>query len=76
MTDKTSPAEAEYKHARMLMNAQELGWPVVYKGTKHYIQEFQRFPSPIGAGWSTAVYLAGNPELIPASEITIKEEPK
>jgi hypothetical protein len=76
MNDKTSPAEAEYKHARMLMNAQELGWPVIYRGKKEFIQEFQRYPSPVGAGWTTAVYLAGNPELIPASEITIKEEPK
>jgi hypothetical protein len=76
MTKQQNPAEVEYKHARMLMNAQELGWPVIYKGTKHFIQEFQRFPSPVGAGWTTAVYLAGNPELIPANEITITEQPK
>jgi hypothetical protein len=71
-----SPAEAEYKHARMLMNAQELGWPVLYKGNKQFIQEFQRFENPSGTGFCTAVYLKGNPELIPANEITIKEEPK
>jgi len=76
MKDKTNPAEVEYKHARLLMNAQELAHPVVYKGLKHYIQEFQRYPDPSGPGFKTSVYLAGNPELIPATEIEIKEQPK
>ena len=71
-----NPAEIEYKKARALMNAQELAYPVIYRGLKYYIQEFQRFPNPAGPGFKTAVYLAGLPELIPATEIEIKEQPK
>lgn len=76
MSKQENPAEIEYKHARALMNAQELAWPVVYQGAKYYIQEFQRFPDPAGPGFKTAVYLAGNPQLIPATEIKIKEQEK
>jgi len=76
LTKPENTAEIEYKHARALMNAQELGYPVLYKGAKHFIQEFQRFENPEGPGFKTAIYLKGNPELIPATEIEIKEQPK
>lgn len=71
-----NPAELEYKKARILMNMQELCLPVLYKGKMEFIQEFHRVESPVGSGWKTLVYLKGNPELIPATEIEIKEQPK
>lgn len=72
----TNPAEIEYKHARALMNVQELGLPVLYQGQNEFIQEFHRVDKEVGSGLQTYVYLRGNPDLIPASEITIKEQPK
>jgi hypothetical protein len=74
--DKTTPAEAEYLHARILLKAQEMAHPVTYKGKPYFIQEFQRGDDPHSSRLKTWVYLRGNPELIPANEITITEQPK
>lgn len=76
MSKPENPAELEYKHARALMNAQELAYPVIYQGAKYFIQEFQRFENTAGPGFKTALYLKGLKELIPATEIEIKEQPK
>ena len=76
MTKTENPAEVEYKHARLLMNAQELAHPVTYQGKPYYIQDFIRCPDPNGSGLKTYVYLGGNPEMIAANEITITEQPK
>ena len=75
-TPPTNPAEVEYKHARILMNAQELAHPVQYKGKTYFIQQFQRGDDPSSSALKTWVYLRGNPELIPANEITLEEQPK
>jgi hypothetical protein len=71
-----NPAELEYRKARALMNAQELAYQVSYKGLNYFIKEFQRFQNPTGPGFKTAVYLTGLPDLIPATDIEIKEPPK
>jgi hypothetical protein len=71
-----NPAELEYKKARILMNAQELAHPVIYQDKPAFIQEFHRIEDPSSSGLKTFVYLKGNPNLIPATEITIKEQPK
>lgn len=75
-TQQSNPAEIEYKHARILMNAQELALPVLYQGKHEFIQEFHRVDKEVGSGLQTYVYLRGNPNLILANEITIKEQPK
>jgi hypothetical protein len=75
-TPPSNPAEIEYKHARILMNAQELGHPVMHKDKSYFIQQFQRGDDPHSSSLKTWVYLRGNPELIPANEITIEEQPK
>jgi hypothetical protein len=72
----SNPAEVEYKHARLLMNAQELAHPVMYRDKPYYIQEFHRVEDPHSSGLKTFVYLKGSPVLIPANEITITEQPK
>lgn len=71
-----NPAEIEYKHARLIMNAQEMGYPVTYNEKTHFIQEFHRCPDPNSSGLKTYVHLSGLPDLIPASEITITERPQ
>lgn len=71
-----NPVEVEYKHARLLMNAQELAHPVTYRDKTFYIQEFHRVEDPHSSGLKTYLHLKGMPELIPANEITITEQPK
>lgn len=71
-----NPAKVEYEHARKLMNAQELGYPVVYKEKTHYVQEFTRCQDPCGSGLKTYVYLFGLPNMVPADEVTITERPQ
>ena len=72
----TNPAEAEYSHARLLLKAQEYAHPVIYKGKPYFIQQFQRGDDPHSSALKTWVYLRGNPDLIPANEITLEEQPK
>ncbi len=76
MTDKTTPAEAEYLQARILLKAHEFGHPVMYKGKPCFIQQFQRGDDPHSSALKTWVYLRGIPDMIPADEITITEQPK
>lgn len=71
-----NPAEVEYNHARLLLKAQEYAHPVIYKGKSYFIQQFQRGDDSHSSAIKTWVYLRGNPELIPANEITIEEQPK
>lgn len=72
-----NPAEIEYKHARLLMNAQEMGYPVVWKGKNEFIHTFNRCDDPNSSGLKTYVHLRGMPNLeIPASEITLVERPQ
>jgi len=75
-SDEPSPAQVEYEHARKLMNAQELGYPVQWRGRNNFIQELHRVLDPNGSGLKTFIYLSGNPEIIPASEISIAERPQ
>jgi hypothetical protein len=71
-----NPVEVEYKHARILMNAQQLAHPVMHEGKPYFIQCFTRDQDPNSAGLKTYVYLTGKPGMIPASEITLVEQPK
>lgn len=76
VVEPVNPAKIEYEHARKLMNAQELGYPVTYRGLTQYIQEFHRCQDPNGAGLKTYIFLFGNATMIPAEEITITERPQ
>lgn len=70
-----TPAEAAYLQARTLLKAQEFAHPVMWRGRECYIQSFRRDEDPHSSGLVTNVYLKNIPDMVPASEITIQEQP-
>jgi hypothetical protein len=71
-----TPAEAEYRQARLLLNAQEFAHPVIWRGMPYFIQSFRRDEDPTSSALVTCVYLKGCPDLVPANELTLQEQPK
>ncbi len=71
-----TPAEAEYRQARLMLKAQEFAHPVIWRGMPYFVQSFRRDEDPTSSALVTSVYLKGCPDLVPAHELTLQELPK
>lgn len=71
-----TPAEAEYSHARLMLKAQEFAHPVIWRGKPYFIQAFRRDEDSTSSALVTSVYLKGCPDLVPAVELTLQEQPQ
>ncbi|MBY0237897.1 MAG: hypothetical protein K2X55_01135 [Burkholderiaceae bacterium] len=69
-----SPADDPQRHNRVLLHAWQATHPVLYCGRQRFIQGL-RFMTE-GSALDAAVYLTGNPQPVPAVEVTLFTRPE